>query len=261
MNRVPLTFLLCSSLLAGVVCDGRAQAVAVTLSLDSPTVGLGAGTTLRVFAQVVPAQRPNADRIFSWYLNVLNTNGAVAAANYAAMQKTTSDEDPYTSSAGFTTNGNRFGIYDTFLNLPGAGVSNTVELMAIPVTGVSAGITSFQVTAGSGVPALSEDFIVAPLGGGDPLTGGDYSAAAINLEVIAPCELFLQITRVSGGGPGQPLLLTFPTCAGYDHTVQTRNSAGSGGWVALPGGPHNSGSLFVTNTSSARFFRVMASPQ
>ena len=260
MNRYPLTLLLIS-LLAGVPGDAVAQAVAVTMSLDSGTIAVGSNITLRVFAQVVPQLRSNSDRIFSWYVNVLNTNGAVASANYAAMQKTASDNDPQTSSTGFTTNANRFGIYDTFLDLTGAGVSNAVELMAIPVTATAGGMTEFRVLAGSGVPDLGEDFIVAPLGGDDPLTGGDYSAAAVNLQVVAGCDLKLQIAPVNGGGPGQLLSLTFSPCTGYNHTVETRDSASGGIWQALPGGPHNSGNLYVTNSAAARFFRVTASPQ
>jgi hypothetical protein len=260
MNRYPLPLLLIV-LLAGVPRGAVAQAVAVTMSLDSGAIAVGSNTTLRVFAQVVPALRSNSDRIFSWYVNVLNTNGAVASANYAALQKIASDNDPQTSSTGFTTNANRFAIYDTFLGLTGAGVSNAVELMAIPVTATASGMTEFRVLAGSGVPELSEDFIVAPLGGDDPLTGGDYSAAVLQLQVVAECDLNLQISPVNGGGPGQTLLLTFTPCAGYNHTVEARSTLNGGSWQALPGTPHNSGSVTVTNATSTRFFRVAASPQ
>ena len=259
MNCRTLSLLLLLGLLAGQLQAVRAQAVAVTVSLDNPSIPVGSNTTLRVFAQVVPAQRTNADRIFSWYVNVLNTNGAVAGANYAAMLKTASDRAPQTSSTGFTTNANRFGIYDTFLNLPGAGVSNAVELMAIPVAGTAGGVTQFRVTAGSGVPALSEDFIVAPLGGGGFLSGGDYSVAATNLQVVASCQTTLHIALVSGGGLGKPLLLTFTPCAGFNQTVESRDNVKTGSWSALPGAPHNSGSLYATNSTATKFFRVVSS--
>src|SRR6185503_18687357 len=57
-----------------------AQAVAVTASLDTNVLVVGQSTTLRIFAQVLPAYRTNADRIFSWYVDLLNTNGAAAQA-------------------------------------------------------------------------------------------------------------------------------------------------------------------------------------
>jgi hypothetical protein len=59
-----------------------------------------------------------------------------------------------------------------------------VELFSLPVEGLAMGQTTFRVQAGSGVPNLSSDFIVAPAGGGEPLFGGDYSLASIDLEVI-----------------------------------------------------------------------------
>ena len=110
-----------------------AQVVGVTAQLDASTINVGQGTTLRVFAQVLPGVRTNADQIFSWYVDVLNTNVAVASANYASMLKPASDNNPMVSSNGFTGGANRLGIYDTFLNLPRAGVTNAVELLRIPV--------------------------------------------------------------------------------------------------------------------------------
>jgi hypothetical protein len=253
-------YLLLPVLLLGGGRNASGQVVAVTAELDTNVIAVGAGTSLRIFAQVVPAYRTNAAQIVTWYVDVLNTNSTVVQADYAAMQKNASDKDPLTSSTGFTTNGNRLGIYDTFLYLPGAGVSNRVELMSIPVTGLIGGTTQFRVRAGSGVPNLSDDFLVAALEGGDPFTGGDYSLATVNLQVLTPCALDLQITPVNGGGPGQQLLLSFTPCLGYNHYVQTRSSIDSGTWQDLPGAPHNSGSVFATNSTPHQFFRLKAIP-
>jgi len=240
-----------------------AQVVAVTMRLDTNTISVGGSTTLRVFAQVTPNLRANAERIFSWYVDVLNTNGFVASANYGSMQKTASDNDLDLSSTGSTDGAHRRGIYDTFLNLTGAGVASPVELMAIPVTGLAAGQTRFQVRAGSGVPQLSSDFLVNPLAGSTPLTGGDYSAANVDLRVgSAPaCAINLQLTPLGGNaGLGQRLLLSFVPCPGYDHTVQYRDALDdAAGWRSLSGAPHNSGSLTVTNAASQRFYRVSTS--
>ena len=137
-NPLRLTFALASLALAQLC---HAQSVAVTMSLDAPSMSVGQSNRLHIYAQVVPTLRTNADRIFSWYVDVLNTNGTVASANYAAMLKSASDNDPQTSSNGVSQASNRRGIYDTFLNLPGAGVSNAVELMSIPLIGIAPGQT------------------------------------------------------------------------------------------------------------------------
>jgi len=246
---------MCALALGGLM-NAWPQAVSVTARLDNGTLAVGQTTTLRVFAQVVPNLRANADRIFSWYVDVLNTNGAVAAANYVSMTRSASDNNPQTSSTGTTDGVHRRGIYDTFLNRPGAGVSNAVELMAIPVQATAVGVTRFSVRAGTTVPFLAQDFIVAPKAGGNPFTGGDYAIANVDLTVTPGCNIQLQIQRIGAGGPGGRLQLQFTPCAGRNHTVEARFPIESGTWQALPGAPHNSGSVTVTNTLARRVFRV-----
>lgn len=243
--------------------DAMGQTVNVTVAFDTNTLPAGSVTTLRVFAQVVAAQQTNASRIFSWYVDVINTNGNVATANYAAMQKTASDKDPLTSSTGTQDGANRRAVYDTFLNLPGAGVSAPVELMAIPVSGVLAGKTRFRVQAGTGA-GLSSDFLVAPVGGGDPLTGGNYSLAEASLSVvpgvaIPNVRVSISVTNAAGGAKG--VTLTFPTAAGFNYTVQFRDQlTGGAGWQPLPGAPHNSGSAFQFSNTGTKFYRVAVTP-
>jgi hypothetical protein len=239
----------------------HSQAVQVTATLDAQTLTTGQTTTLRVLAQVVPGQRANAERIFSWHVDLVNTNGAAADAQYVAMIKAASDNGAGTASLGTSQGPNRLGIYDTFLNLAGAGVAAPVELMAIPVRGIVSGRTRFRVNAGTG-PALF-DFLVAPLEGGDPLFGGDYTAAFADLEVTQACPSNLKITAVNGGGPGKQLNITFTPCAGFDHTVVFTGMLRSAGtvWTPVAGGPHNSGMVSVTNNVAPRFFRVEVLPQ
>jgi hypothetical protein len=250
--------------LFGLARASLAQTVAVTMSLDAPTISVGQSTTLRVFAQVVPNLRTNSDRIFSWYVDVLNTNGATAGANYNAMQKPPSDNDPLVSSNGFTNGANRLGIYDTFLNLPGAGVTNRVELMRIPVSGLSAGQTRFMVRHGTGVPSLSEDFIVAPLSGGGFLSGGEYSTAFADLIVLAaPTNAItcLNITRTNLAGGLNKVTVQFCPLAGYDHHVEYRDQlVGGPGWQTFANGPHNSGVYIDTNNVPVRFYRIRGVP-
>lgn len=247
---------LVAGLLGAFTSRGVSQAVNVTVNLDANSIAVGGSTTLHVFAQVVPGLRPTSDRIFSWYLDVLNTNGAVATANFGAMLKPASDKDPLISSFGQTQGANRRGIYDTFLNLAGAGVAAPVELMRIPVTGVVAGQTRFAVVAGSGVPQLEADFLVAPIGGGDPLFGGSYATAFADLVVTggSGCVPVLQIARLAGGTQAR---LTFTPCAGRTHTVEGLTSInGVATWQALPNAPHNTGDVVVNMTGPLRIFRV-----
>lgn len=157
----------------------------------------------------------------------------------------------------------RIGGGDTFLNRPGAGVSNAVELMAIPVTGMMAGQMRFRIQAGTGVPELSSDFIVVPQGGGSPYVGGDYATTFVDLTVTGSlvCAPRLAVTRLTGaGGTESTYQLAFTPCPGRTHTVEYRAVLGDlPRWQSLPGAPHNSGIVTVANSYNQRYFRVRAS--
>jgi len=242
-------------LFLGSMSHATAQAVAVTARLDTSSIPAGGSTTLRVFAQVVPGLRPTTDRIFSWHLDVLNTNGAAASGNYAAMLKAASDKDPSISSFGVTQGANRRAVYDTFLNLPGAGVNAPVELMSIPVNGLAVGRTRFVIQAGTGA-GLSSDFLVAPIGGGEPYEGGSYAAAFADLQVTAgnSCSPVLQIVRLAGGTQAR---ITFTPCAGRTHTLESLSAIdGVAVWQTVAGAPHNSGNVVVNLTGSLRIYRL-----
>jgi len=246
---------------AGAPAD--AQVVAVTMSVDSSIISLGGVTTLHVYAQVVPAQRTNSARIFSWYVNLLNGTPAVAQADFTQLQKPTSDRDPQTSSYGTTQGADQMGIYDTFINdspvsKAGTGVNTPVELFRVPVHGLTKGQTTFRVTAGSGVTALAEDFIVAPVTGSDPILGGVYDAATVVLQVSdsAPCTPLLSAVYTPLAGGTNRVSLSFIPCPAGTNIVEFRDSLTAGTWQALPGAPHNSGSVTDTNKVASRFYRV-----
>jgi hypothetical protein len=232
-----------------------AQPVLVTVKLESSQIAVGASTTLHVFAQVAPAQRASVDRIFSWNVDLLNSNGAIADAS-GAITKPVSDQDPQISSSGTMDGSNRRSVYDTFMNLPGAGVSAPVELFSVPVKGLAQGSLTLKVQVGTGVPALGADFIVAPLGGGDPLIGADYSQASTTLTVGASvCQSHL--TPLLAGSPGsRQITINFTLCPGQNHTVEYTDDLLHPNWQALSGAPQNSGSLTDSAASSHRFYRV-----
>lgn len=260
MNTQLLAGMLAVLASLGSAVSAQGQAVDVTVSLDSTSIPTGGSTTLRVFARVVTAQQTNSSRIFSWYVDVLNTNGTVATAGYNAMLKTASDKNISTSSTGMQDAANRRGIYDTFLNLPGAGVNAAVELMAIPVTGLVAGQTRFRVQAGTGV-GLSSDFLVATNGGGAPLTGGNYSLAEAVLTVAGAVNITVSMSVTNAAGGAKGVTLSFPTPAGFNYTAQYRDQLSGGvDWQSLPGAPHNSGGAFQLTTAGSRFYRVAATP-
>ena len=135
--------------------------------------------------------------------------------------------------------------------------------MAIPVSGVIAGQTRFRIQAGTGA-GLSSDFLVAPVGAGAPLTGGNYLLAEASLNVIgAPAtpnvRVSMSVTNAPGGAKG--VVLSFPITAGFNYTVQFRDQLTSGpGWQPLPGAPHNSGSAFQLSTTGTKFYRVSIAP-
>jgi len=239
------------------------QAVTVTAKLDTNRIAIGSSTTLRIYAQVAPAYRANAERIFSWYVDVLNTNGLTVQANYNAMQKTASDKDPQTSSTGVDSGVNRLGIYDTFQNLPGAGVTSPVELMRLPVSGLAVGQTRFVVRHGSGVDVLS-DFIVVPLTDDDPYFGGDYSQAFADLTIVngpANPVKSLSITQTNLPGGLHAVSLRYSAIPGYDCYVEYRSQlAGGSDWQTFPSAPHNTGLYRDTNSAPARFYRLRLAP-
>ena len=240
----------------------------MTTSLDSSTIPLGGTTRLHVYAQVVPAQRTSSERIFSWYVDLLNSTAVVATADYSQLVKPTSDKNPQTSSNGTTQSANRTGIYDTFINdVPvsktGTGVSAPVELFNAPVQGLATGQTTFRVAAGTGATALAEDFIVAPLNGSDPLLGGVYDTASVALQVsgAAPCRPVLTAiyTPISVGT--NRVTLNFVPCPGQtNNVVEYRDNLITGSWQALPGAPHNSGLVIDTTSVASRFYRVRTGP-
>jgi hypothetical protein len=240
-----------------------AQVAAVTMNFDSSTIPVGGSTLLHVYAQVVPEQRTNSDRIFSWYVDLLNGTPGVAQADYSQLQKPTSDKNPQTSSFGTTQGANQTGIFDTFINdtpvsKSGTGVNAPVELFNVQVQGLSAGQTTFRVGPGSGVSGLAEDFIVAPLAGDTPLVGGVYNAASAVLQVggSGPCRPLLSAAYLPGSGVTHRVSLIFVPCPGQTNVVEFRDSLTGGSWQALPGAPHNSGFVTDTNSVASRFYRV-----
>ncbi|MHB8521424.1 MAG: hypothetical protein ACYDH9_11800 [Limisphaerales bacterium] len=243
----------------------QAQVVTVTAAFDSPTLTVGAATTLRVFAQVDPANQALADQIFSWYVDVLNLAPTNARADFATLQKRFSDNNPRTSSLGKAEGiNNQRGIFDTFLNTPGAGVTNRIELFNCSVTALATGTVAFAVSAGTTVTNLAYDFVVNPLADTDPLTGGIYDSARAALSVTppvidtTPINLQLSYAKLAGISSNR-VTLSFNAAAGRNYFLEYMDKlTNAPSWQLLPGAPHNSGNFVDTNASPSRFYRVRA---
>jgi len=247
----------------------NAQMVDVLVILDDNSIAVGNQTTLRAFAQITADQRQISDRIFSWYVDLLNADSGVATGNIEALVRPTSDNHSTTSSSGVTDGaGNQRGIFDTFIDRPGASKNELVELFNVPIRGLTLGEVTFQVREGSG-ENLALDFLIARAGGGDPVgwdpdgpafqVVGGYTAAQATLTVVEgqAGEVTLAISVESlGGDQGNLVTLTFDPLAGRTHTVEFRDSLNSGSWQPVAGDPHNSGQAFDVATASQRFYRV-----
>jgi len=239
------------------------QYVIVTMRADSSSVSVGASTTLHVYAQVVPAQRSTSERIFSWYVDFINDAPAVAQADYTQLLKPTSDKNPQTSSFGTTEGANRRGIHDTFINdsptsKSGTGVNTPVELFSVPIQAIDVGQARFHVAIGTTASGLAADFIVAPQGGGNPLIGGIYDAAnaAVGTVPSAACTPTLLDAYTKLGTGENKITLTFTPCPGRTQVVEYSDKISPASWLALPNGPHNSGTASDTNVVKMRFYRV-----
>lgn len=249
-------------LVCGPISLLTAQVVDVTLVLETNRVHVGETTLLNAYAWVVAGRRGNADRIFSWCVDALNSAPAVARVDFGRLLRPVSDNETGLSSGGTPAPAICAGIHDTFMNRPGAGVSEPVLLFTVPVTGLSPGKSTCSVRAGTGVPALAYDFLVAPLDGGDPLTGGNYLRALSHLEVISdtdvPTPFRLALTRPVPSDPAR-WEIRFPVAEGWDYWLESRPSLEqSASWQLVPGGPFNTGSITLTNRATSSFYRVQA---
>lgn len=230
--------------------EGRAQSVDVSVSLDETNILYGHTTTLRVHASIKPALASEAEQIFSWYVDLLNTNSAVASISASQLVMSASDNTPPTTSSGTVQAASIRAIYNTFLNLPNAGRLASVELLAVPVVALQTGSVTFAVQPGS-TALLAHDFIVATTNG--PVYGGDYALATAVLHVRELAPFPIACAVVTNG-----VRVTFTPVPGAEYTVQTTTNPMAEAWATLPGAPHNSGLVVDTNSGvKLRWYRVL----
>jgi hypothetical protein len=163
-----------------------ADAVDVTVSVDKPVIRIGETTRLRFWGTIAPAIAPDSDRIFSWYVDALNSAPEVVAPLWDQLLMPGCDSPTGStglSSRGATAGADRVGIRNTFLSRPGAGKVAPIQLFEVELTGVASGQAMFSLRAGTGTPTVAHDFQVARLGGGAAFTGGTYTSSVVIVTV------------------------------------------------------------------------------
>lgn len=231
------------------------DAVLVTIEAENTTLAVGESTLVTVYGQIDPSIEAGSNLIFSWYIDVLNDNGA-SVDGYANVQMPSADNDPDLSGSGTPEGTNLRGIYNTFfLGNPGAGKGSPVVLVQFELTAQLAGTATISVAAGSTVPGDLSDFRVAQIGGGS-VTGGNYAAASLELTVTGEVDLSSLDLQVRVNGSQSEV--RFNPVSGFNHTVQFSDTLLALSWVDLPGAPHNSGTVNQGITGvPKRFYRVI----
>jgi hypothetical protein len=158
-----------------------APAVRVTLQVDKAQLKVGEIATARVFAEIVPEQLATTTQIVTWYVDLLNSNSSAIQIQPGTVVVPASDSQGGTSSKGtIGSAGDLRAVYDTFFNNVGAGHDAAVELFSVQLKAVAVGTANFSVGAGTGAPALAEDFIVGTTTG-DAVYGGLYDTAKVQI--------------------------------------------------------------------------------
>ena len=245
-------FLIRVVLSGGMLCADNA--VEVTIEAAETSLRVGQSTTVTIYGQIDAAIASDSDQIFSWYIDILNDDGEVAGG-YANLATPTSDNNPLTSGDGTVMGADLRGIYDTFLDHPGAGKGSRVVLVQFEVTARSVGTATFSVAAGTTAGSLS-DFLVSKTGGGS-YSGGIYAGASVAISVSRP-DLRLDVSRTADQADITFNPISLP---GFTHTIQFSDTLQPPSWIDLPGGPHNSGiASQVVAGHVRRFYRVAVNP-
>lgn len=192
--------------------------VQATLRVDRASLGAGETTVIRAFAQVDASLRSTADRIFSWNLDLLSLDPEVAVPDPGSLVRPVSDKDPVLGSVGVADGPHLRGIRDSFLELPGAGVAQAVELFSVAIRALAPGKATFRLRAPVGSGGLDPDFLVLPFDDRDAWSGAGYAGAVVTLTVNAT-------------GAGTPPTLRIGP--GADGAIRIEGSTGAGGRVAL----------------------------
>ncbi|MSU63750.1 MAG: hypothetical protein EXS31_15340 [Pedosphaera sp.] len=260
MNRVVASIILIVFGLGAAWPGFSAPAVNVSVALSTNRLFAGETAMLQVSAQVAPEYQSVSDQLFSWNIDLMNTSGAVAGIQMAGLQKPGSDHDVLTSGNGTAEESNLRGIFDTFLQTPGAGKDRPILLLSVPVVGKNPGRALLYVQAGSAAAGLMEDFLVATLDDGASLGGGDYSLARVELEVVAPVPPVTDVRSTLSFLTSQDrshLALRYPTMAGKRYFVEFAEQLDPPVvWLPALDAPDNSGAVLITNVGGQRYYRI-----
>lgn len=221
-----------AALLAGAMMMPLAvladNAVVVTVKCAETSLIVGQSTTVTIYGEIDAAIEADASQILTWWIDILNDNGGVAAG-YGNFQTPASDNLGGTTEGDGTPEGaNLRGVYDGFTNNSGAGKGAPVVLAQFEVTALAAGTATFSAVPGTSVDGLLYDFLVPGIESAGPFTGGNYTAASAMITVVEPADPEeLEFTLTVTGNQAE---LSYTPIAGYDHTVQWSPSLQPGSW-------------------------------
>jgi len=246
--------LLCLLLVATAAAG---PAVKVSCTTQDGRLKVGQVGTVHVYGAIDRDLLEQTDQIFSWYVDLLNSDTNIIQIDPATVQVPFSDRAAQSSSRGTLDKAGLHGVYDTFLKLPGAGHGEPVELFSVQFKAVGEGAAVLRVGPGSGVSGLSTDFIVVPIDIGDPLLGGSYDTASVEvatfinapptLDPLAPVTVDegrqLQVQAV-GHDPDPAQTLTYSLIGNVPSGAQIGASTGILTWT--PAEDQGPGSYSIT---------------
>lgn len=236
--------------------------VQATLRLDRASLGAGETTVIRAFAQVDASLRSTADRIFSWNIDLLSLDPEVAVPDPGSLVRPVSDKDPVLGSVGVTDGPHLRGIRDSFLELPGAGVAQAVELFSVTLRALAPGKASFRLRAPVGSGGLDPDFLVLPIDDRDAWSGAGYGGAVVTLTVSGTAGGTPPTLRI-GPGPDGAIRIEASTVAGSRVAVEESDGLeAAAAWrrVAESAAGAATVSYETKPTASRRFYRAVVLP-
>lgn len=170
-------------------CWAAAAVVDVTTELDADTLQPGQRTTLRVYAEVRDGMADAGNGIFGWDVSLRSSDPLVAGVLSATLDRTGWTGHPRTSSPGAPRDWGLAAIYDTSETRDDMGLSTTVLLFTVDVQALTLGTTTFLVEPDF---ATGADFLTWSME-----AGGDYSAAAVRLNVVPSPPVLLLLAAIA----------------------------------------------------------------
>lgn len=236
--------------------------VQATLRVDRANLGIGETTVIRAFAQVDASLRSTADRIFSWNVDLLSLDPEVAVPDPGSLVRPVSDKDPVLGSTGLVDGPHLRGIRDSFLELPGAGLAQAVELFSVAVRALTPGKATFRLRAAVAGGGLDPDFLVLPIDDRDAWSGAGYEGAVVTVTVNGTGAGTPPTLRIGPGAVGA-VRIEAATVAGSRVALEESDGLEAGAvWKRVAESADGTAvvSYETKSTAPRRFYRAVLLP-